>query len=157
MSTTPSPSQYEVNLEDRNAKAHGQASAAPSASSSSQAAPPAPASTKTRKVPRKKRLHKMVKELKKAHKSALLSPYITRKFQVLYETYLSEYHLSEADAKNLQAKEKRAKLRDIPGYNEALITFRQEKESFILGLVPLSQSEIDAEAAKFFAVHGEGK
>ena len=147
MSTTPSPFAPIIGNRAQNAGGDGQASATP----------PAPASTKTRKVPRKKRLHKMVKELKKAHKSALLSPYITRKFQVLYETYLSEYHLSEADAKNLQAKEKRAKLRDIPGYNEALITFRQEKESFILGLVPLSQSEIDAEAAKFFAVHGEGK
>jgi hypothetical protein len=114
----------------------------------------APPSTKTHKVPRKKRLHKEVKELQKASNSELLSTYITRKFQVLYDTILSTFRLSDDRVKHTKARDKRAMLRQKTGYNEALNAFRHEKELFIQRLVKLSRSDegdlkIDVEATKF--------
>ena len=119
--------------------------------------PPAPPSTKTRKGTRKSRLHKEIKELKKAKKE-LWSMYITRKFQVLYETHLSTFRLSEDRVKDTKARDKRAMLRLLPGYNEALDAFRRDKEVFIEQLVTLSRQEggdlaIDQQATKFLSEH----
>ena len=147
MSTTPSPSQYAVNLENRNAKADGQASAAPPASSS----------TKTRKGTRKSRLRKEIKELNKTNK-ALWSTYITQKFQALYNHHLASFRLDDDVVQHKKAKEKRALLRTLAGYNEALDAFRRDKEVFIQGLVALSRLEggalaIDNQALAFLPKH----
>ena len=151
MSTTPSPSQYAVNLENRNAKADGQASAAPPASSSSLNP------TKTRKGTRKSRLRKEIKELNKTNK-ALWSTYITQKFQALYNHHLAKYRLNDAVVQNKKAKEKREMLRTLAGYKEALTAFRRDKEVFIQGLVALSRLEggalaIDNQALAFLPKH----
>jgi len=151
MSTTPSPSQYAVNLENRNAKADGQASAAPPASSSSLNP------TKTRKGTRKSRLRKEIKELNKTNK-ALWSTYITQKFQALYNHHLASFRLDDDVVQHKKAKEKRALLRTLAGYNEALDAFRRDKEVFIQGLVALSRLEggalaIDNQALAFLPKH----
>ena len=133
MSTTPSPSppsQYAVTLEKR--KADGTPSAAPDASSSGLNP------TKTRKGNRKSRLKKEIKELNKTNK-ALWSTYITQKFQALYNHHLAKYRLDDAVVQHKKAKEKRALLRTLAGYNEALTAFRRDKEVFIQELLKLSR------------------
>ena len=160
MSTTPS--QFAPELENRNAKADGQASAAPPASSSSKAAPPAASSTNTTKTTntapassppyhkskRRFRVSERVQKLKKF--STLWGAYIDAKFNDLYVRYLQIYRLPD-DEQN-----RRQKLKAKPGYMEAYKAFRQEKEAFIKRLVSMMNDEnkdsvlvIDREATAF--------
>ena len=156
MSTTPS--QFAPALVPR----RGQASAAPNAASSTNTTKttntaPASSSNKTRKGTRKSRLHKEIKELNKAKKE-LWKSYITEKFQALYTQHLTRFRLEDDDVQHKTAKEKRALLRSMDGYNEALDAFRRDKEVFIQGLVALSRLEggalaIDDQAATFLGEH----